>query len=132
MGLRSSRRHLPVVREAGRQVPLHRESTRTYSAHLIEQAIRVAELTEAGYTHGAIAAELGVSRPRISQIRAVLPGVREYLGEPNVSHRLLEKRDQLSQLRRSALRLAAAVRRDLRELEEELGAAENDRLLGLR
>ena len=85
-----------------------------YSQHLIAQAGRVAQL-------------LG-----IAQIRKVLPQLTPYLGEAAPLDRLRGHRDQLWSLRRQALGLAATIRRDLRELEEELQAASVDTLLGLR
>jgi hypothetical protein len=51
---------------------------------------------------------------------------------PRPTERLRSHRDQLWSLRRQALALAASVRGDLRELEEELEAARVDRILGLR
>ncbi len=98
----------------------------------VNQARRVAELLAAGYGHRQIADELGVSGPRVSQIRRELPALEPYLGSSEPTHRLRSQRDQLWELRRQALSLAATVRRDLRELDEELSSAEIDRLLGLR
>jgi hypothetical protein len=100
--------------------------------HLIDQAARVAELLDQGYTNRRIAEAMGVSGPRIAQIRAVLPNLAPYLGRPVPLDRLRSHRDQLWGLRRQTLQLAFAIRRDLRELDEELEAARIDRLLGLR
>ena len=100
--------------------------------HFVEQACRVAELLEAGYSNRRIAEQLGVSGPRVSQIRQQLPGLQPYLSAPEPLDRLRNRRDQLWTLRRQALALVVAVRRDLRELEEELEAAQVDRILGLR
>ena len=100
--------------------------------HFMHQASRVAELLDAGYSNRQIAARLGVSAPRISQIRVRLPSVEAYLGTPEPNARLRSHREQLWRLRHQALELAAAIRRDLRELSEEVEAAEIDRILGLR
>ena len=48
--------------------------------HFIGQARRVAELLDAGYSNRQIAVRLGVSPPRISQIRVRLSDVEAYLG----------------------------------------------------
>lgn len=98
----------------------------------VDQARRVAELLDAGYSNRQIAGRLGVSAARVSQIRSRLPAVEDYLGIPEPNERLRCHREQLWRLRRNALELAAAIRRDLRELDEELEAADIDRLLGLR
>ncbi len=100
--------------------------------YFIDQARRVAELLDAGYSNRRIAGRLGVSAARISQIRGRLPTVGAYLGTPEPCERLRSHRDQLWQLRRQALELAAVIRRDLRDLSEELDAADVDRILGLR
>jgi predicted transcriptional regulator len=100
--------------------------------HFIDQARRVAELLDAGYSNRRIAGHLGVSAARISQIRTRLPAVEAYLGSPEPSERLRCHREQLWQLRRQALELAGVIRRDLRALGEELDAADIDRILGLR
>lgn len=100
--------------------------------HFIDQARRVAELLDNGYTNRQVASQLGVSPVRISQIRTRLPAVAPYLGSPEPSARLRSHREQLWSLRRQALELAGTIRRDLRELDEELGAADIDRVLGLR
>ena len=102
------------------------------SPHFLEQASTVAELLDAGYSNRRIAEQLGVSAPRVSQIRQTLPELEPYLGHPAPMERLKSHRDQLRDLRRDALRLAATVRGDLRELEEELESANIDHLLGLR
>ncbi len=102
------------------------------SRHLVEQAGRVAALLDAGHTNRQIAEELGVSPPRISQIRRALPTLIPYLGEPKPLDRLRDHRQQLWNLRRDTLLLAATIRRDLRELDEESEAATIDLLLGLR
>lgn len=109
-----------------RQKPPH------YSPHLIAQAGRVAQLLDEGYSNRRIALVLGVSNPRVSQIRGVLPQLAPYLGPPDPLDRLRGRRDQLWSVRRQALQLAATIRRDLRELEEELQSASVDTLLGLR
>lgn len=98
----------------------------------IDQARRIAELLDAGYSNRQIAGRLGLSGARISQVRTRLPAVKAYLGSPQPNERLRCHRDQLWRLRRQALELAAVVRRDLRELSEELDAADVDRILGLR
>lgn len=103
-----------------------------YSPHLIAQAGRVAQLLDEGYSNRGIAGVLGVSHPRIAQIRKVLPQLAPYLGPPDPLDRLRGHRDQLWSLRRQVLELAATVRGDLRELEEEMQAASIDSLLGLR
>jgi predicted transcriptional regulator len=104
----------------------------TVTPHLVAQARRVAELIDAGYGNARIAIDLGVSRPRVSQIRRELAALEPYLGRPQTTDRLRGHREQLWSLRHDALRLAAAVRRDLRELDEELQAADIDQALGLR
>ncbi|MDQ2943483.1 MAG: helix-turn-helix domain-containing protein [Candidatus Dormibacteraeota bacterium] len=104
----------------------------TITPHLLEQANRVADLLANGYSNARIADELQVSRPRVSQIRRELPALRANIGNPSPTDRLLGHRDQLVLLRGEALQLAAAVRRDLRDLEGELQSARVDRLLGLR
>ncbi len=98
----------------------------------VDQARRVAELLDAGYSNRQIAGRLGVSAVRISQIRGRLPALQAYLGTPEPLDRLRCHRDQLWTLRRQALELAAVIRRDLRELNEELEASDIDRILGLR
>src|SRR5687768_16367192 len=103
-----------------------------YTPHLIQQATRVAELLDQGYTNKRIAAAMGVSGPRIAQIRALLPRLAPYLGRPAPLERLTSHRDQLRSLRRQTLQLAATIRRDLRELDVELEAAQLFQLLGLR
>jgi predicted transcriptional regulator len=108
------------------------QSTRPPTLHSIEQACRVAELLEAGYSNRRIGEQLGVSGPRVSQIRQKLPALEPYMSTPRPTERLRSHRDQLWSLRRQALALAASVRGDLRELEEELEAARVDRILGLR
>lgn len=108
----------------GRRPPL--------TPRFVDQARQVAELLDAGYSNLQIAGRLGVSAPRVSQIRARLPAVEDYLGTPEPNERLRCRREQLWRLRRKALELAATIRRDLRELDEELEAAGIDRLLGLR
>ena len=100
--------------------------------HFIGQARQVAELLDAGHSNRQIAERLGVSPPRVSQIRGRLPAVEAYLGSPEPTERLLRHRDQLWKLRRQALELAGTIRRDLHELSEELEASDIDRLLGLR
>ncbi len=100
--------------------------------HFVDQARRVAELLDAGYSNRQIAADLGVSSVRISQIRGRLPALQPYLGVPQPLDRLRGHRDQLWRLRRQTLQLAAVIRRDLRELNEELEASDIDRILGLR
>lgn len=97
-----------------------------------EQAAQVAKLLDAGYSNRRIAEAMGVSAPRISQIRSRLPEITAYVGNPEPTSRLRSRRDQLWRLRREALELAAAIRRDLQELNEELQAADIDRSLGLR
>jgi predicted transcriptional regulator len=103
-----------------------------YSEYTVTQAGRVAELVAAGYSNADIAEQLGVSRPRISQIRHMLPAIRDQLTQPEPTKRLQEKRDRLYALRHQALLLAASIRRDLRELDEELESANTDRVLGFR
>ncbi len=98
----------------------------------VEQAQKVAELLDAGYSNRRIAERLGVSGPRVSQIRQQLPTLEPYLGRAQPLERLRSHREQLWDLRRQALTLASTVRRDLRELEEELDAVAIDQLLGLR
>jgi len=109
-----------------------RRAIQKLSPHFLEQAWTVAELLDAGYSNRRIAEQLGVSPPRVSQIRHALPGLQPYLGHPAPMDRLKSHRDQLRALRRDALRLAATVRDDLRQLEEELESANIDQLLGLR
>jgi hypothetical protein len=104
----------------------------TFSPHLIAQGTRVAELLDAGFTNKRIAAVLGVSAPRVAQIRRLLPALAPYLGRPRPTDRLRSHREQLWILRRDALDLAATIRRDLRALDEELEAAQLDQVLGLR
>src|SRR5688572_24779344 len=102
------------------------------SRHLIDQATTVAELLDRGYTNKRIAEAMGVSSPRIAQIRALLPELTPYLGRPVPLDRLRSHRDQLWRLRRQTIQLACAIRRDLRELEEELESAAVDQVLSLR
>lgn len=102
------------------------------TTHLVHQARRVAELLDAGCGNAQIAADLGVSRPRVSQIRRQLPALMPYLGRPAPTDRLRSYREQLWSLRHHALELAASVRLELRALDEELEAADIDRLLELR
>ena len=109
-----------------------RQMPPNYSPHLIAQASRVAQLLDEGYSNRRIAAVLCVSNPRVAQIRKVLPQLAPYIGPPDPLDRLRGRRDQLWSLRRQALQLAATIRRDLRELEEELQAASVDALLGFR
>lgn len=109
-----------------------RRPTKPYTPHLIAQARRVAELLDAGYDNRHISQDLGVSRPRVSQIRAQLRELAPYLGRPEPLDRLRTRRDQLWRLRQQVLELAVRVRDDLRELDEELQAARIDGLLGLR
>lgn len=104
----------------------------TYTPHLIAQASRVAELLDAGKTHRQIGELLGVSAPRIAEIKRLLPKLEPYIGHPAPLDRLRSHREQLWHLRHQTLQLAATIRRDLRELDEELEAARLDRLLGLR
>jgi transposase-like protein len=103
-----------------------------YTRHAIEQATRVAELLDAGYSLAGVAKELGVSRPRISQIRRTLPHLQASLGDHTPTARLRRHRAHLVALRNEALALAGAIRRDLREVNEELQSAEVDAILGLR
>lgn len=105
---------------------------KTYSQHLLAQAARVAELLDAGYTNRQIADEMHVSAPRIAQIKQILPDLRPYIGEPTPLDRLRSHREQLWQLRKHALELAATIREDLRELDEEIQSAEVDYLVGVR
>ncbi|MBA3688378.1 MAG: hypothetical protein H0W81_06090 [Chloroflexi bacterium] len=100
--------------------------------HLIEQACRVAELLDEGYSNRRIAQEMGVSGPRVSQIRVQLPVLQPYLARPEPMERLRCRRDQLWSLRHQALALVAAIRKDLRELDEEPEAVRTDRIMGLR
>ena len=79
--------------------------------HFVDQARRVAELLDAGYSNRQIAGHLGVSAVRISQIRGRLPALQAYLGTPEPLDRLRCHRDQLWKLRRQALELAAVIRR---------------------
>lgn len=50
--------------------------------HLIRQAGRVAELLDQGYTLRAIGRDLGITGPRVAQIKRELPRLCEYLGRP--------------------------------------------------
>lgn len=115
----------------GRPAPRRRASP-TYTPHLITQARRVAELLDAGKDYRHISRELGVSRARVSQIRARLRELAPYLGRPDPLDRLRGRRDQLWRLRVQVLELATTIRRDLRALDEELESGEVDRILGLR
>lgn len=105
---------------------------REYTLHLVEQATRVAELLDQGWTNRRIAEAMGLSRPRVSQIRSLLPELAPYLGPLAPIDRLRSHRDQLWRLRHDVLQLAAAIRRDLRELDEELESARVDEILGFR
>lgn len=116
----------------GRSAAVLRREARSYTPHLIAQASRVAEMLDAGYDNRRMGLELGVSRPRISQIRGLLRELAPYLGRPEPLDRLRSRREQLWRLRRQVLELAATVRTDLRELDEELEASEVDCALGLR
>jgi hypothetical protein len=102
------------------------------TAHLIAQASRIAEMLAEGLTQAQMGQTLGVSGPRIAEIKRLLPQLTPYLGHPQPTERLRSQREQLWALRRQALELAATIRRDLRELDQELEAAQLDRLLGLR
>jgi hypothetical protein len=105
---------------------------KTYSDRTIAQANRVAELLAAGYTVRAIARELNLTSPRISQIKRALPELQAFIRTKPVETRLEWRRDELVSLRREALALARKIGQDLRELQEELEAVETDRILGLR
>ena len=105
---------------------------RDYTPHLVSQAARVAELLDQGWTHRRIAEAMGVSQPRIAQIRSLLPELEPYLGHAAPLDRLRSHRDQLWRLRHDVLQLANAIRRDLHELDEELESARVDQILGLR
>lgn len=105
---------------------------RTITPHLVYQAGRVAELLDAGHSQSQIGRILGVSGPRIAEIKRRLPELSDYLGKPDPLDRLRSRRAQLWSLRRQTLELAATIRRDLREVDEELGAVQLDLLLGLR
>lgn len=100
--------------------------------HLIAQASRVAEMLDEGLTQAQMGEVLGVSGPRIAEVKRLLPLLSPYLGNPAPTDRLRSQREQLWSLRRQALELAHTIRRDLRELDQELEAAQLDRLLGLR
>lgn len=100
--------------------------------YLVAQARTVAHLQREGLSTYQIATALGVSKPRVSQIRAQMRDLADYLGHPDPTDRLKVRRVQLHQLRGDTLRLAMAIRHDLRTLDEELEAVEIDRLTGLR
>jgi len=108
------------------------DAVRRITPHLVHQASRVAELVEAGHSQNQIGQMLGVSGPRIAEIKRRLPELREYLGQPEPLDRLRSRREQLWRLRHQTLDLAATIRRDLRELDQELEAATVDQVLGLR
>jgi hypothetical protein len=93
---------------------------REYTPHLIAQAARVAELLDQGYTNREIGRDLGVSGPRVAQIRGILPELKPYIGKPARLDRLRGHGEQLWILRRQVLQLAAPIRRDLTELDEEI------------
>jgi hypothetical protein len=81
---------------SSRHHPTHaRRATKAYAPHLIAQARRVAELLEAGDDYGHISRDLGVSRPRVSQIRSQLHELAPYLGRPDPLDRLRSRRDQI-------------------------------------
>lgn len=105
---------------------------REYTPRLVSQAARVAELLDEGWSNRRIAEAMGVTQPRIAQIRSLLPELAPYLGRPAPLDRLRTHREQLWQLRHDVLQLAAAIRRDLRELDEELDSARIDQIVGLR
>lgn len=105
---------------------------REFTPHLVSQAARVAELLEQGWTNRRIAEAMGVSPVRVTQIRGLLPELEPYLAPPAPLDRLRVHREQLWSLRRQVLALALAIRRELRELDEEIQSADVDRLLGLR
>jgi hypothetical protein len=105
---------------------------KTYSDRTIAQANRVAELLAAGYSVRAIARELNLTSPRISQIKRVLPELQAFVKTKPAETRLEWRRDQLRALRHEVLALARKIGQDLRELQEELAAVETDHLLGLR
>jgi predicted transcriptional regulator len=98
----------------------------------LDQARRVAELLDAGYATGAIADMLGVTGPRVSQIKRRLPTLREYLGQPAPTDRLQARREELITLRRQVLAIGRLIRQDVRAIDEELSAYRIDQLLGLR
>lgn len=102
------------------------------SPHLIAQASQVAELLDAGQSLRQIGRALDVSGPRIAEIKRLLPDLEPYLGPPAPLDRLRRHRDQLWRLRHQTLALASTIRRDLRELDQELDSALIDQLLGLR
>ena len=97
------------------------------------QARQIAEMLDQGLTRRQIGSELGVSGPRVTQIIGNHPELLRYQRRPGqVASRLYAYRRDLVRLRRAALDLATIIRRDLRELDEELEAYEVDRQLGLR
>ena len=98
-----------------------------------DQAKRVHELLDRGLSRRQIAEELGVSSPRITQIIGKNPELLRYHRRPGqVAARLYTYRQDLIRLRHATNDLAKLIRRDLRELDEELAAYELDRMLGLR
>lgn len=107
-------------------------ATNAPTPRFIRQAQVVAALIAEGVPHRQIAKHLGVSGPRISQIKRDIPNLQDYLGVPTPSERLKTHRAQLATLRHEALHLTLAIRRDLRLLDEELEADDIDQLLGLR
>jgi len=100
---------------------------------LNDQARRVREMLDRGLSRRQIAEAMGVTSPRITQIIGNNPELLRYHRRPGqVAGRLYTYRQDLVRLRHATNDLAKLIRRDLRELDEELEAYELDRLLGLR
>lgn len=94
---------------------------------------RVAEMLERGLSRREIADALGLSSPRVTQIIGNNPELMRYQRRPSqAAARLYAYQQDLVRLRHATLDLAKTIRRDLRELNEELEAYEVDRALGLR
>lgn len=96
--------------------------------HAADQAERVRELLDRGYSRQAIAQELSVSGPRVSQIITGTPALRRYRS----GTALQRYRTELEQLRQQTQEIARDIREEIRALDEELQSMEVDRLLGLR
>lgn len=98
-----------------------------------DHARRIAELLDQGLSRRQIGAQLGVSGPRVTQIIGNNPQLLRHHRRPGqVAARLHAYRQDLVRLRHATNDLAKLIRRDLRELDEELEAYAVDHLLGLR
>ena len=102
-----------------------------YTPHLIRPGRAGSPSSSTRLHQPARSAEaMGVSRSAIAADQvAVCPNCHRISDARSPLDRLRSHRDQLWSLRRQTLQLAATIRHDLRELDEELEAARVDRLL---